>query len=95
MVAIVPLTLHWDNVPEAYRDMYKSYTENGENVPVIDKDSMIAFYGAVDADPKDSNVFTGISPYHKHFPPTYIVTCGADPLRDDGNIMEHALRNAG
>jgi versiconal hemiacetal acetate esterase len=50
---------------------------------------------AVDADPTDARIFTALSPYHCNFPPTYICTCEADPLRDDGTVMEKALRAAG
>ena len=51
--------------------------------------------GAVDADPHDSSIFTALSPHHAQFPPTYICTCGADPLRDDGTVMNIALSKAG
>jgi versiconal hemiacetal acetate esterase len=50
---------------------------------------------AVDADPNDARIFTVLSPHHRNFPPTYICTCEADPLRDDGTVMEKALRKAG
>ncbi|CAG8891793.1 unnamed protein product [Penicillium egyptiacum] len=50
---------------------------------------------AVEADPNDSRIFTALSPHHRDFPPTYICTCGADPLRDDGTVMEKALRKSG
>jgi versiconal hemiacetal acetate esterase len=40
-------------------------------------------------------MFTILSKNHAHFPPTYISTCGADPLRDDGVIMIAALKKAG
>lgn len=45
VVAVVPLTLHWDNVPDEYKSMYKAYEENATNVPVIDRSSMESFYG--------------------------------------------------
>ena len=32
---------------------------------------------------------------HKNFPPTYIAICEADPLRDDGKVMEECLKKAG
>ncbi|KAE8375823.1 Alpha/Beta hydrolase protein [Aspergillus bertholletiae] len=96
VVALVPLTLHWDNVPAEYKADYKSYDDNAANVPIIDKSTMESFYlEAVGADPSDSSIFTGLSSHHQNFPPTYICTCGADPLRDDGTVMEKALRKAG
>ncbi|KAJ0423076.1 Alpha/Beta hydrolase protein [Aspergillus carlsbadensis] len=95
VVALVPLTLHWDNVPAQFEKDYRSYTENATDVPIIDGSSMKTFYEAVDADPTDARIFTALSPYHCNFPPTYICTCEADPLRDDGTVMEKALRAAG
>ncbi|KAH8695420.1 carboxylesterase [Talaromyces proteolyticus] len=95
VVAMVPVTLHWNNIPSEYQEHYSSYRENAENVPIIDKPTMESFFDAVNADPKDSSIFTALSPHHAKFPPTYICTCGADPLRDDGTVMEKALRKAG
>ncbi|KAE8168031.1 Alpha/Beta hydrolase protein [Aspergillus tamarii] len=95
VVALVPLTLHWDNVPAEYKGDYTSYDDNADNVPVIDRSTMESFYQAVGADPNDSNIFTALSPHLPKFPPTYICTCGADPLRDDGTVMEKALRKFG
>jgi versiconal hemiacetal acetate esterase len=31
----------------------------------------------------------------KDFPPTYISTCGKDPLRDDGKVLELMLKKEG
>ncbi|OJJ65608.1 hypothetical protein ASPBRDRAFT_35807 [Aspergillus brasiliensis CBS 101740] len=95
VVALVPLTLHWDNVPAEFQEDYRSYVENATDVPIIDGSSMRTFYEAVDADPNDARIFTALSPYHRNFPPTYICTCEADPLRDDGTVMKKALRKAG
>lgn len=44
VVALVPLALHWDNVPAEYKGDYKSYDENADNVPIIDKAAMETFY---------------------------------------------------
>ncbi|TKA74716.1 hypothetical protein B0A49_02415 [Cryomyces minteri] len=95
IVAIVPATLHPDNVPSEYQSMYKAYEENGVDAPIIDKESMITFYEAVGSDPKSPDQFVALVKNLEHFPPTYIAVCGADPLRDDGVVMEHALKKAG
>jgi versiconal hemiacetal acetate esterase len=50
---------------------------------------------AIDANPEDSLMFTILSKNHAYFPPTYISTCGAGPLRNDGVIMIAALKKAG
>jgi versiconal hemiacetal acetate esterase len=65
-------------------------------VPVIDKESMDFFFTAAGADPKDPNIFVALNTEnHKNFPPTYIATCEADLLRDDGKVMEECLKKAG
>ena len=54
------------------------------------------FLGSPAFDPKDPEAFPGLATdKHKHFPPTYIAACGADPLRDDGLIMAKMLEKAG
>jgi versiconal hemiacetal acetate esterase len=96
VVSIVPCLLHPDNVPAEYKSDYKSFAENGVDVPVLTALSMRQFYDAAGADPTDSSVFVLLEKENlKNFPPSYIVTCGADPLRDDGVIMEKALKAAG
>ena len=94
--AIVPATMHWSHVPEEYRSMYKSYDEN-VGVPIIDKEVMDFFFTEAGLDdPKDPNVFVALNTEnHKNFPPTYVVTCEADPLRDDGKVLELCLKKAG
>lgn len=96
VVAMVPLTIHPDHVPEQYKADFKSYTENAENVPVIDKTSMLQFYEYTGVDPTDKSYFAALDTENlKNFPPTYICTCEFDPLRDDGQIMAKALKENG
>ncbi|KAK2606060.1 hypothetical protein QQS21_003578 [Conoideocrella luteorostrata] len=95
VVALAPVTVHPDNVPVQYRDMYTSYEETASDIPIMDAKAMWTYFEAVDAVPTDSSIFTILSPRLQHFPPTYIITCGVDPLRDDGIAMAKALQNAG
>jgi len=96
VIALVPCTLHWDNVPAEYKDMYRAYDDNKEGVPVIDKESMEIFYKHAGVDPKDSDTFTALATdNHKNFPPVYFASCELDPLRDDAYVMEAALKKAG
>ena len=96
VAASVPVTLHYDNVPEEYKSQYKAYTENGTDVPVIDKGSMEIFFEHAAVDPKDADTFVALATEnHKNFPPVYFTACGRDPLRDDAVIMEAALKKAG
>lgn len=92
IVAIVPLTLHPENVPAEYAADYKAYTENASNVPIIDKESMQQFYEYTGVDPADKSYFTLLDKDNlKNFPPTYICTCEFDPLRDDGQVLAKTL----
>lgn len=112
IVAIVPLTVHFDHVPDEYKAIYKSYEECGLESPMIHVGSMKTFLGelslpsfeildsvplldAVNADGTDPNQFPALSKELVHFPPTYLVTCGADPLHDDGVIINDLLDKAG
>jgi versiconal hemiacetal acetate esterase len=96
ILAIVPLALHYDNVPSSLQSKYKAYDENGPDSAVINKESMKVFYDALGGDIKDPELFTALATdNHKNFPPTYVCVCEKDPLRDDGYIIEELLRNAG
>ncbi len=50
---------------------------------------------AVAAKEDDPDMFPIVSPHLAAFPSTYIAVCGADPLCDDGRIMNEALCEAG
>ena len=95
IAAMVPATCHFDNVPDKYKSMYKSYTENAKDTPIIDGESMQIFYREVGADPKDASLFAILSQNLKDFPPTYLTCCEFDPLRDDAYIIQEALEEAG
>ena len=95
IVALVPLTVHYDHVPAKYKSMYKAFTENATDVPILDKNSVDIFYRELGVDPKDPEVFILLAEdIHKDFPPTYLVSCEYDPLRDDAYAMEMALMEA-
>ncbi|KAH7080861.1 carboxylesterase [Paraphoma chrysanthemicola] len=96
IAALVPCTLHFDNVPEEYQAIFRSYDDNKENVPVIDKESMETFYSAASANPADKDIFTALATdNHANYPPTYLVSCEFDPLRDDAYVMEAVLKKEG
>jgi versiconal hemiacetal acetate esterase len=51
--------------------------------------------GAIDSDVTSPIQFPALSKNLSSFPPTYIATCEFDPLRDDGKVLELALKKAG
>lgn len=96
IASIVPITVHYDNVPSKYQSQYKSYTDNEAGIPVLDKEQMTNFFKENNISPDDSTVFALLATdNHKNFPPTYFVSCEMDPLRDDAFVMEAALKEAG
>lgn len=95
VVAIVPVAAHPTSIPAKYKDHYKSYVENASGVPIIDAESMRIFYEKAGTDYNDEKVFVTLSKDLASFPPTYICTCGKDPLRDDGKVLEMMLKDEG
>ncbi|UPK93231.1 hypothetical protein LCI18_004166 [Fusarium solani-melongenae] len=95
VVALCPVVLHPLDVPEKYVAGYSSYEEHAENSPVIDKTTMLQMFANTGVSPIDEQYF----PVRDDgclslFPPTYIATCGQDPLRDDGAVLHRALSSA-
>ena len=96
VVSFCPYTLHPDNVSESYKATYTSYTENKENVPIIEAATMHRFLEYAALEPSDDDYFVALNQHdHKSFPPTYIATCEKDPLRDDGRVMVESLKASG
>ncbi|KAL2018284.1 hypothetical protein VTK56DRAFT_988 [Thermocarpiscus australiensis] len=100
IVALAPITMHPEHVPAEFRPDYTAYEENAEG-PLINRAAMYVFNGlnGCDAHKDDSYVFPALHPLLRagggELPPTYIATCGADPLRDDGTVIERALTRRG
>lgn len=92
-----PLTAHPNNISPAYSSLYTSYTINGTNVPVITSATMTTFFSAagIDQNWHDETVFATLSKDLDKFPRTYIATCGKDPIRDDGKVLEVMLKERG
>lgn len=101
IVALAPITMHPEQVPAEFRPDYTAYEENAEG-PLINRAAMYVFnsLNGCDARKDDVYVFPALHPLlragsSRELPPTYISTCGADPLRDDGTVIERALTRLG
>ncbi|KIM93847.1 hypothetical protein OIDMADRAFT_136842, partial [Oidiodendron maius Zn] len=92
VVAIVPITAYPSSVPVEYKSQYTSYEENGSGVPIIDASTMKTLFEAAGCKYDDPRTFVTLSQNLSQFPPTYISTCGKDPLRDDGKVLEAMLK---
>ena len=45
VVALAPVILHPHHVVPEYLDVYKSYQENGTDVPIMDAAAMMTYFG--------------------------------------------------
>ncbi|KAF4434142.1 sterigmatocystin biosynthesis lipase esterase STCI [Fusarium acutatum] len=90
-------TVHEANVPKHLQHLVKSMDENATDVPIIDGQTakMINTSTGLDKHVDDQWLFPLLSSHLAKFPRTYLVACGADPLRDDNVAMEHELRSKG
>ncbi|CAK7228723.1 hypothetical protein SBRCBS47491_007003 [Sporothrix bragantina] len=107
LVALCPMALHPDNVPEAVlaascaggQATYSAYTERGEDAAVVNRATMDIFFAAASLDPGNADAFpaldTAVYSSAKHYPPTYIGVCENDPLRDDGRVVAGMLTGGG
>ena len=57
----------------------------------IDDERVLIDAEAVNAHPEDEPIFTALAKL-EGFQSTYVVTCGLDPLRDDGLVLVKRLR---
>ncbi|KIM92602.1 hypothetical protein OIDMADRAFT_139372, partial [Oidiodendron maius Zn] len=94
VAALVPFTVHPDAVPTKYKANYKSYSESIDT-PIINKRSMEIFQEAYGANPHDECFSVLLNSRMKEFPPTYLVSCGKDPLRDDAYLLKYELDSHG
>ncbi|KAJ4236858.1 hypothetical protein NW757_013310 [Fusarium falciforme] len=96
IIAFSPVMYHPDNVPERYSSQHTAFKDNEKDTPIIDVASLMSFFKACNAKSDDADYFVGLDQAsHGLFPTTYIVTCGLDPLRDDGKIVAGSMKNQG
>ncbi|KFY76024.1 hypothetical protein V499_04141 [Pseudogymnoascus sp. VKM F-103] len=95
VITAVPITAHPLSIPEEYKSQYTSYEKNGSGVPVADASTLNTFFEAAGCKYDDPMTFVTLSQNLSQFPPTYISTCGKDPLRDDGRVLEAMLKREG
>ncbi|KAI1119478.1 alpha/beta-hydrolase [Nemania sp. NC0429] len=96
IVALAPITLHPEHVPDEFKDDFVAYSENADG-PLIDRAAMYNFnaQNGCDEMKDDPYVFPALHTGKAQLPPVYISTCGADPLRDDGTVVYLALQKLG
>lgn len=96
IVAFNPVLLHPSNVPAQYTPRHTSHNESRDNTPIIDLGALNSFFDLCNVDPDDADYFVGLdSTSHIVLPPAYIVTCGWDPVRDDGKVLAESMESHG
>jgi versiconal hemiacetal acetate esterase len=92
---MVPVAAHQDSIPSDYAEHYTAYKENAQGVPLVDGTTIKTCFDACGANPQEVKTFVTLSKDLAQFPPTYIATCGKDPLRDDGKVLDMMLKKEG
>lgn len=90
VAALCPIAAHPANISKRHQDVYKSYEENAENVPLINKSVMETFLEAAKMDRTNPGHFVTLSNNLREFPP-FTVTARKDPFRDDGAVLHMIL----
>lgn len=93
-----PMLTYHPLVPEEYKAMHRSWTQN-QKAPLLNPRQSAPFldhYIPSNADRQDIrfNVLANTAAI-KMFPPTYLQVSGWDAVRDDALIFERALSSAG
>ncbi|OJD37755.1 sterigmatocystin biosynthesis lipase esterase stci [Diplodia corticola] len=98
-VGVFPVTVHGEAPPERWRTLHGSYRELWDEAPVVrGADQKEVLDIAAERSPEDPLLavkFTYEEETLKKFPRTYIATAGKDLMRDDGVVLEAALKEAG
>ncbi|KAL1622788.1 hypothetical protein SLS54_004808 [Diplodia seriata] len=98
-VGVFPVTVRPERVPERWAALYSSYGELWDEAPVVrGPDQKEVLDLAAERSPEDPLLavkFTYEEETLRKFPRTYIATAGKDLMRDDGVVLEAALRDAG
>ncbi|KAL4890671.1 alpha/beta hydrolase fold-domain-containing protein [Aspergillus ambiguus] len=94
VLAMVPLTVHPDAVPEKHKMKYTSMDEHADNT-INTKLGMRTFLDTYGATPEDQYFSPLLHPRLKDLKKVYITESGCDTLRDDARLMKDVLEAAG
>ncbi|KAH6985163.1 alpha/beta hydrolase fold-domain-containing protein [Ilyonectria destructans] len=69
---------------------------NVNDSPIIDREALLQCFELCGAQADNADYFIGLDPdSHSVLPPAYIVTCGFDPLKDDGRVLAESMESRG
>ncbi|KAJ3548548.1 hypothetical protein NM208_g958 [Fusarium decemcellulare] len=91
VVALAPFTVRKEDALQYIGQQPISHLEN-EDAPILTMEVLQMFLDAARAPIGDHTFSVLLSPYLSSLPPTYLVVCGADILRDHGRLLAEELR---
>nr|6KD0_A Chain A, Vibralactone Cyclase [Boreostereum vibrans] len=90
-----PPTCHPEAMPEEYKSCIKSM-EECRDAPLLSKKEVYWFNELANpADPHDPSFSPLLFPSHANLPPLFFMSCGWDPLRDEGLLYHALVKEAG
>ncbi|KAM5344689.1 hypothetical protein ACJ41O_010551 [Fusarium nematophilum] len=90
VVAFCPVVFHPSDRPETKQPVPQSDT------PIVDQEALLQYFEMCEVQPDNADYFIGLdTESHSRLPSSYIVTCGFDPLRDDGQILADSMESRG
>ena len=91
--------IHPAAVPSRYRNLHTSYADNSGDIPVVTGDNMRLAYQMFVGEDQIGNVrWFPVANAPKSligFPKTYIVNTDLEACRDDGTVLEAAVKDNG
>ncbi|KAK0390001.1 hypothetical protein NLU13_3574 [Sarocladium strictum] len=94
VVALAPFAIRREDAKSHDGSEPGSHQENFD-APLLQMETLHMFLDAVKAPVGDPSFSILLSPSFQAMPPIYIVTCGADILRDHGPMLAERLKNDG
>lgn len=101
LVPLASTNMHRSAVPAEYQHLHTSMTENSGEIPFVTVEMSDGVYNLLGGNPPYNNeskhwfpVTMGVEGV-KDFPPTWILDCEKDCMRDDGRVLQAEMEDAG
>lgn len=104
IAGLLPLTstnMHPSAVPPEYKHLHTAMQENSGPIPFVTDDMVLSVYQFLGGEPPYNDESKHWFPASmgvegvKDFPPTWILDCEKDCMRDDGRVLQAEMEDAG
>jgi versiconal hemiacetal acetate esterase len=101
LVPLASTNLQRSAVPPEYQHLHTSMTENSGEIPFVTADMSDGVYNLLGGNPPYNDESKHWFPSSmgvegvKDFPPTWILDCEKDCMRDDGRVLQAEMEDAG